>query len=708
MTKSEKNRILIVDDDKSSLIDLTEILESDYVIFTAKDGISAYEKANEVVPDLILLDVIMPYMNGFDVLVELKKSEKTKNIPIIFITGMRENSSEFAGLSIGAIDYIRKPLDAKITKLRVQHQIKLVNLQRDLERAAEVAYLTSQAKSSFLAIMSHEIRTPMNSILGFTELAMDDEIPTKTMKYLKNIQDNSENLLQILNDILDMSKIESGKMELDIVPFDLQELFAACRTIILPKAISKDLEVTFSVDQPEGEMPLGDPTKFRQVLVNLLSNAVKFTNAGSISFSAAIKEKSENSINLMVNVKDTGIGMTEEQIQRIFSPFSQADSGTTRKYGGTGLGLAITKNILEMMGSNLIVKSTPGVGTEFSFEVAFDTIETTDEGLLNMENQQSEMQVPTFDGEVLLCEDNTMNQIVITEYLSRAGIKTVLAQNGQVGLDMVKNRVQEGRKQFDLILMDMHMPVMDGIEASKKILALDQSIPIIAITANIMPIDRINYANVGIRDCLGKPFRSQDLWHCLQNHLNTSSRSNDNTLSRMTDEELHKKLVRNFVVSNNDRFNEIKGALESEDHELAHRLVHTLKSNASQLGKKSLANAVKSIETTLKSDDRDISEEQMSVLEDELNTVLAELRPLIDEEYDLDEDAGADAKAALELLKELEPFLKSSDADCISFIDRLRVFAECDDLIWQIETLDFKAAVKTHKSLRKSFTEMLQ
>jgi len=520
MTSQEKNRILVVDDDKSSLIDLTEILEPDYIVYTAKDGITALEKANDVLPDLIMLDVIMPYMNGFDVLVELKKTERTKNIPIIFITGMRESSSEFAGLSIGAIDYIRKPLDAKITKLRVQHQIKIINLQRDLEREAETAYLYSQAKSAFLANMSHEIRTPMNSILGFSELALDDdEVPQKTKKYLTNIQENTEGLLQIINDILDVSKIESGKMELESVPFDLHELFDTCRSIIIPKAISKDLEITFSSIPLDGKLPLGDPTRLRQVIVNLLSNAVKFTESGSINLTATAKDMTEETVKVHIEVKDTGIGISDEQIKRIFSPYLQGDTETTRKFGGTGLGLAITKNLLEMMGSQLCVISTPGVGTVFSFDLSFELIDLTDEELSKLQKSQGKVQKPTFKGEILLCEDDYMSQIVIEEHLSRVGLKTVLAQNGRIGLDMVKNRVHDGRKQFDLIFMDMHMPLMDGLEAAEKIFDLNLSIPIVAMTANVMPDDKDVYRSIGISDCVSKPFTSQELWLCLLRYL---------------------------------------------------------------------------------------------------------------------------------------------------------------------------------------------
>ncbi|MCL2763456.1 MAG: ATP-binding protein, partial [Treponema sp.] len=209
------------------------------------------------------------------------------------------------------------------------------------------AYEASLQKSTFLATMSHEIRTPMNSIIGFSELAMDDQIPPLTKDYLGKIHESAEGLLLIINDILDISKIESGKMEMDNIPFDMHNVLSNCRSLIMPKAIEKKLTLYFYAEPSMGKRPLGDPMRLRQVLVNILSNAVKFTNTGTIKLIVQIKEKTENSITMGFEIKDSGIGMTREQITRIFDPFSQAEVGTTRRFGGTGLGLTITKKIVE-------------------------------------------------------------------------------------------------------------------------------------------------------------------------------------------------------------------------------------------------------------------------------------------------------------------------------------------------------------------------
>ncbi|MDR1802144.1 MAG: response regulator, partial [Treponema sp.] len=433
----------------------------------------------------------------------------------------------------------------------------------EADRLRVAAESASISKSTFLANMSHEIRTPMNSIVGFSELAMDDKLPQKTRDYLDKIKTNSEWLLQIINDILDLSKIESGKMELETIPFDPHDLFSSCRTLILPKAIEKGLLLHFYAEPSIGKKPLGDPTRLRQVLVNLLSNAVKFTKVGTIKLNAILKGQTEKTITMYFEVKDSGIGMTPEQIEKIFEPFTQAESGTTRKYGGTGLGLAITKSIVEMMGGTLSVESTPGVGSRFSFDLTFETVDYTDDDLLEKEIVLRELEKPAFEGEVLLCEDNPMNQQVITEHLARVGLKTVVADNGKIGVDMIRGRMLSGDKQFDLIFMDMHMPVMDGLEAAEKIMEYNAGVPIVAMTANIMSNDREIYKLKGMDDCVGKPFTSQELWHCLMKYLKPIDwQKVDENQHAMAEDKLRQKLINNFVKDNSGKYGEIAEAIK--------------------------------------------------------------------------------------------------------------------------------------------------
>ncbi|MCL2456568.1 MAG: ATP-binding protein, partial [Defluviitaleaceae bacterium] len=573
----------------------------------------------------------------------------------------------------------------------------ITNIQQLTKQRAE-AELASKTKSTFLANMSHEIRTPMNSIIGFSELALDDEISQKTKNYLTHIHENAEGLLQIINDILDISKIESGKMELEEIPFDPHELFAACKTIIEPKILGKDLKIHFYAEPHVGKMPVGDPTRLRQVLLNLLSNAVKFTETGTIKLNAIVKKISQKKITIYFEVKDTGIGMSAEQLQIIFDPFMQAETGTTRKYGGTGLGLSITKNIIEMMGGALIVESVQGKGSKFGFEINFDTVDSDGEKIKN-QTMRGELKKPIFEGEILLCEDNEMNRQVICEHLARVGLKTIVAENGEIGVNLVRSRLQNGEKPFDLIFMDMYMPVMDGLEAAAEIFQLDINIPVVAMTANIMSEDRALYQQSGIKDHLGKPFTSQELWHCLLRYFSPVNwNENDETKN---ENELEKKLIKRFFDANEKIFSEIIDALSKDDVKSAHRLVHTLKSNAAQLKKIRLQKAAEKVENLLKDEKNRTAPRHLNALETELNSVLAELAPVAKKiNSPRAHDKNFDAAAAFSKIADRLAFLiNDNDPECLNFVGELQMIPGSADLIRHMENYDFKSAAQAFEEL---------
>ena len=392
---------------------------------------------------------------------------------------------------------------------------EIINLQQELKTALDSAEAANLAKSIFLANMSHEIRTPMNSIMGYAELAMDKDVTPQIKEYLGKITDNTRWLLHIINDILDISKIESGKMELENVPFDLYDIFSRCQSVILPSVKEKGLSLSVYAEPSVGKKLLGDPVRLYQALMNLLSNAVKFTNSGAVTLKSAIKSQSDNIAAVYFEVKDSGIGLNPENVEKIFDPFIQADSSTTRNYGGTGLGLSITKNIVEQMGGTLMVESSAGFGSKFSFELKFNTVDCG----MPSQTEPFLIEKPYFNGLVLLCEDNPMNQDVMMEHLARVGLEAVIADNGKIGVEIVEERMRQGQKPFDLIFMDIFMPVMDGFEAASKIKALGTRAPIVALTANLMAGEIENYIKSGMSDYLGKPFTSQELWRFLLKFL---------------------------------------------------------------------------------------------------------------------------------------------------------------------------------------------
>jgi signal transduction histidine kinase len=570
----------------------------------------------------------------------------------------------------------------------------------ELEEQTGIALKASRAKSEFLANMSHEIRTPMNSIVGFSELAMDADIAPKTKEYLARIKENSLGLLRIINDILDISKVESGKLILDWMPFDLRDVFSQCEATIGPKALEKGLALNIYADPSISKINklLGDPVRLRQILLNLLSNAVKFTDKGIVKVSASVKHSSENTCAIHFEIKDTGIGMNSEQVRKIFEPFVQADTGITRKYGGTGLGLSIAKSLVVLMGGSLEVESAPGAGSTFSFELSFDTVDSTSE--TDNTAESDEMAKPLFNAEILVCEDNPMNQQVIIDHLANVGIKTALAHNGREAVDIIERRLKSGEKHFDLIFMDIYMPVLDGLEAASKITKLETGTPIVAMTANIMSEDREQYHKNGMSDCVGKPFTSRQLWQCLLQYLRpVSVAAADEVSQDQADLYLQKRFQINFLKDNQTIIDEMTGTLKAEDIVLARRLAHTLKSNAALIGKTGLQKTAADAEQALK-ERKQLTREMMSLLKNELDTVLEELSLL---QAPPVETSGMqfDKEQILAALDRLETMLKNRDPECMAFLDTVRAMPYTEQLVRQVENFDFKPALVTIFELKE-------
>ncbi|AZR80831.1 response regulator [Thiomicrospira sp. S5] len=381
-------------------------------------------------------------------------------------------------------------------------------INRDLEEQKNKALAATQAKGEFLANMSHEIRTPLNAILGFIGLLKDKPLDEEGKQYLDTIDKSGNSLLGIINDILDFSKIESGKLEYDPVEFDPRVEFNS--TADLFKARCSEKNISFSV-KLSSALPSGlktDILRVKQVLTNLLSNAVKFTNPGkSISLDIDYQDGF-----LFCAVKDQGIGLSEEAQQRIFEAFSQAETATTRKYGGTGLGLTISVKLVEMLGGHLYLKSEPGVGSTFSFNIPAEVVQ-----LNQSPNSERPEQTQPFHGHILLVEDNQTNQMLMSAILKKQGLTFDTAQDGLQALESVQNT------EYDLVLMDENMPNMNGIEATKRIRKLPsigETLPIIALTANAMTGDRERFIQAGMNEYLTKPINLGELKRILHEFLN--------------------------------------------------------------------------------------------------------------------------------------------------------------------------------------------
>ena len=591
---------------------------------------------------------------------------------------------------------------AETVKQRTEELEKQTGEVIQIQLEKQQAEQATQAKSQFLSHMSHEIRTPMNSIMGFAELALDYTVAPQARDYLNKIVDNTKQLLHIINDILDISKVESGKLELECIPFELHPIFTRCQSVMQPDAAKKNIDLRVYAEPTTGKRILGDPVRLQQVLMNLLANAVKFTDKGKVLLSSTVKSLSDGKAVVYFEIRDEGIGMTDEQVERIFEPFMQADSSTTRNYGGTGLGLPICKSTIELMGGELVVHSKLGEGSTFSFELTFDTVDALDQ---EDEKADEYKDIPTdkrphFTGLVLVCEDNLMNQRLITDHLARVGLQTVVADNGKIGVDMVQERLNKGLKPFDMILMDMFMPVMDGVEAADEMTKLHTGTPIVAVTANVMTSEIENYKRHGMIDYLGKPYTTQELWRCLLRQLTPIRISSQNPEAQMNDSEvLLLKLKKTFVRNNQTKWQEISDAIAASDFTLAHRLAHTLKGNAGLLGRTELQGLAAGIEGILHNE-KCPTPEEMTALKYELDILLDELHPLLEDGQKKPATANISKEEALKVLNELEPLLKTRSPESLNLLEAVRKIPDTQALQTQIEGYDFKIAAQTLSEIK--------
>ena len=403
-----------------------------------------------------------------------------------------------------------------------KNRSEILEKEENLNKAKERAEASEKVKQFFLMNMSHEIRTPMNAILGFAHLLEDSVVETEQKEYIQLLINAGDELLTILNDIIDYSKMESGKIKLETLPFKLRDMLDVLIADIRPKAIAKNINLSSHIDEKIPGLVLGDTRRLNQILSNLLSNAIKFTERGEVSISAYIIDDQQQSVDIEFTVKDTGIGIPEEQQEKIFESFEQVASNSERKFGGTGLGLSIVKQLVELQGGKIYVNSTLGRGSEFHFRLKF--LKVT--GIKSGSPVPVVMEKPKVNGiilpnnniepKILVVDDNPMNRMLVVKVLQKKGFETDIAENGKIAVFKV------GNNKYDMVLMDLQMPEMDGYEATKVIRARQddkKDIPIIAMTAHATDGEKERCLALGMDEFIPKPFYPEELYEKIKELL---------------------------------------------------------------------------------------------------------------------------------------------------------------------------------------------
>jgi signal transduction histidine kinase/HPt (histidine-containing phosphotransfer) domain-containing protein len=651
--------ILIAEDSPTQAELLKHTLERQgYRATIAVNGRLAIDAARADKPTMLISDVLMPEMNGYDLCRQFKADPDLKNVPVILLTTLADPQDVIRGLECRADNFIVKPYDEHNLLARIQFmlinseirdtnhtaigvevffngqkhfitadRLNILNLllstyetavvrNQELARARDDLHAANRAKSDFLANMSHEIRTPMTAILGYADMLLDPETSaTDRVDHVRVIRHHGEHLLTILNDILDFSKIEAGKLSVENIDVDPRQIVGDVLSLMRVRAMEKKLKLFVTYATPIPQTIKSDPTRLRQILINLVGNSIKFTEAGSVQLVLGLTSEKAHEPRLEISVIDTGIGMTPEQAKNVFTPFQQADTSTTRRFGGTGLGLTICRRLAAMLGGDITLQTQAGKGS--CFGVTICTGDLNGVPLLQGEYEAIKPQEaltqspPTvqFSGRVLLAEDGIHNQRAISFYLKKAGVEVAVAPNGRIACEMAIKAL--AANPFDVILMDMQMPEMDGYEAAMSLRQQGYTRPIIALTAHAMSHDRDRCIKAGCTDYLAKPIDRKQLIATLGTYLKLATSPPETTATppmhkseplRSTataDAEFTQKFLPDFIADLPTKVHQMGNLLNESNFEELARVTHQLKGAAGVYGFMSITDAAGRVEAEI-------------------------------------------------------------------------------------------------------------
>ncbi|OQP39857.1 hypothetical protein A4H97_16690 [Niastella yeongjuensis] len=481
-----------------------------------------------------------------------------------------------------------------LSLLVIRHILQQHKLIQALKEARRQTIESANVKEQFLANMSHEIRTPINSVIGFTNLIQKTTMTEEQQQFVNLIQSASENLLTIINDILDISKIEAGMLRIESNPFSIHGLCNSIETMFYHKAREKNLSFSLHIQDNIPDTLTGDAVRLTQILVNLISNAIKFTQKGGIAINITSLTQNQEVVRLRFSVKDSGIGIPANKLEPIFERFQQGETDTTRKYGGTGLGLSIVRSLVQLQAGNITVESEQGKGTEFIFDIAYSLV-PIGETLPAALSDKTAITAGAFPhAHILVVEDNSMNQLLIKFTFESWKVNYQLADNGAKAIEWLQDA------SFNLVLLDIQMPLMDGYATAQAIRKdLKSDLPIIAMTAHALAGEREKCLSYGMNDYISKPIHEKELYSLLKKYLDDNRDSNLESLKNelhyidlnfledlvMGNGEFLKTIVKQFLKQFPGEMESLKNAIDQKNIQQVASLAHHIQSTVSILGK---------------------------------------------------------------------------------------------------------------------------